>query len=61
MSANLHRLRVPLLFRLALLDLAERRKQTEEEVLESIIRDAIRRELLTEPDQPKEAGHEHKS
>lgn len=40
------KLRVPLLERLALLDLAERRGESEEEALKRIIRDAVRVECL---------------
>ncbi len=48
MTANLQKLHVPLLLRVVLLELAERRGQTEEQVLESLIRDAVKRELLAE-------------
>ncbi|NPV08054.1 MAG: hypothetical protein HPY83_08840 [Anaerolineae bacterium] len=53
MSASLHQIRVPLLIRVALTELAERRQQSEDEVLESLIRDAVRRELLGEEPEPE--------
>jgi len=43
-SMEWQKLRVPLLERLALLDLAERRGESEEETLKRIIRDAVRAE-----------------
>ena len=46
MGADYQKVRVPLLERLALLDLAERRGQSEEETLQSIIREAVRAECL---------------
>jgi len=44
MGVTWQRLRVPLLERLALADLAQRRGQTEEEALASVIREAVMRE-----------------
>ena len=40
------KLRIPLLERLALLDLAERRGESEEEALQRVIREAVRAECL---------------
>jgi len=44
MGVTWQRLRVPLLERLALADLAQRRGQTEEETLAAVIREAVMRE-----------------
>lgn len=62
MSTGLHKVYVPLLLRVALSELAERRGQTEDKVLEDLIRDGVRRELLREdrPQAEKESGHEDK-
>ena len=46
MTVGWQKIRVPLLERLALLDLAERRGQTEEEALSRIIREAVKRECV---------------
>ena len=43
-STEWQKVRIPLLERLALLDLAERRGETEEEALQRIIREAVRAE-----------------
>lgn len=59
MSTGLHKLHVPLLLRVALIDLAERRGQTEEQVLEDLIRDGVRRELLREDRLRPEEGADH--
>jgi len=40
------KVRVPLLERLALLDLAERRGETEEQALKRVIREAVRADCL---------------
>ena len=46
MSVNLQKVRIPLLERLALLDMAERRGVSEEQALARLIRDAACRELI---------------
>lgn len=46
MSVALQQVRIPLLIRVVLTELAERRGQSEEQVLEDLIRDAVRQELL---------------
>jgi hypothetical protein len=45
-AKSLHSIRIPLLVRLALTELAERKGVAEEELLETLIADAVRRELL---------------
>jgi len=51
------RLRVPLLERLALADLAERKGVSEEELLRQIIREALLRELASKPQEPEQEAH----
>lgn len=55
MTVSWQRIRIPLVERLALLDLAERRGQTEEETLSQIIREAVRRECLKSSEDHEEA------
>ena len=45
-AKSLHSIRIPLLARLALTELAARKGVAEEELLETLIADAVRRELL---------------
>ena len=54
MSVGWQRLRVPILERLVLLEIAERMGRTEEEVLREAIRELARRELLRQPARERE-------
>ena len=54
MSVSWQKLRVPLLERLALLDLAERRGETEEEALARLIHEAVAAECVRETTKPSE-------
>jgi hypothetical protein len=58
MSVSWQRLRVPLLERLVLLEIAERTGRTEEEVLCEAIRELARRELLREPGREERGARE---
>lgn len=51
-SMEWQKVRVPLLERLALLDLAERRGETEEQALKRVIREAVRADCLR-PEAPR--------
>ncbi len=51
MSVNWQRIRIPLMERLALADMATRRNKSEREVLVELICEAVKRELAT-------GGHE---
>ena len=55
MSVSWQKLRVPLMERLALADMAERRGVSEEELLAALIRDAVKRDLA-EPARPTRAA-----
>jgi predicted transcriptional regulator len=66
MSVGWQKLRVPLLERLVLLEIAERTNRTKEEVLREAIRELARRELLRESERgeqgvvEEEVRHEQK-
>jgi hypothetical protein len=59
MSVAWQKLRVPLMERLALADMAERSGKTEEEMLACIIRDAVKRKLANDKPKPEGADDEH--
>ena len=60
MTVGWQKIRVPLLERVVLLDLATRWGVSEEEALRRVIADAARREVLTDPQRPTDrAGDAH--
>ena len=60
MTVGWQRIRLPLMERLALAELAERRQEPEETVLARLVREAVKRELTAEPAQPAEPqGAQH--
>ena len=58
MSVSWQRLRVPLLERLVLMEIAERTGRTEEEVLCEAIRELARCEVLREPARKEQGARE---
>jgi predicted transcriptional regulator len=58
MSVEWQKLRVPLLERLVLMEIAERTGRTEEEVLREAIRELARREVLREPARKEQGARE---
>jgi len=58
MSVGWQKLRVPLLERLVLLEIAERTNRTEEEVLREAIRELARREVLRRPARKEQGARE---
>ncbi len=64
MTVGWQRIRLPLMERLALAELAEKRREPEEAVLAQLVRDAVKRELSTEPApaaEPQGAQHDRQS
>ncbi len=61
MTIGWQKLRVPLMERLALADMALRRGQSEEELLAGLIREAVKQELTKQPDagQPQRVEVSH--
>lgn len=59
MSVSWQKLRVPLMERLALMDMAERLGKSEEDTLKLIIRDAVKRNLASEKRKPEGVQNEH--
>lgn len=60
MTVGWQRIRLPLMERLALAELAEKRQEPEETVLAQLVREAVKRELTTEPTpatEPQGAQH----
>jgi len=58
MNVSWQRVRVPLLERLALLELADTRGISEEEALSQVIREAVKREIVELDTQPKNLQQE---
>jgi hypothetical protein len=52
MTVNWQKLRVPLMERLALAEMAEKRGKSEEELLAELIREAVKRDLVHGCDRP---------
>ena len=62
MTVGWQRIRLPLMERLALAELAEKRREPEEAVLAQLVREAVKRELTAEPApaaEPHGGTHDH--